>query len=177
MTISYAFREAASSARARKIKQRALFHRYTVSKRRNLGQMDPYYLVLAPQPDFDMVLSLRQIWRDQVARDNLSIDSHFDHALADLHWIMDNDVEFTTSKYASRRESAPGGWDAGVDAQAIIFGADAEDPLGDGNIVPGCRAGQPRVFRLTVHGGVTSGNHLGIDVRLAFVDFADVFSC
>ena len=57
-----------------------------------------------------------------------------------------------------------------------MLGPDAQDPLRDGDVVPGGRAGQPGVLGLAVGGRVLAGDHLGVDVRLAAVHVADLLA-
>jgi len=70
-------------------------------------------------------------------------------------------------------EARPRGRDDRVDPEAVEFGPDAEDPLGDRDEVPCGGAGQPGVLRLPVGGRVPAGDHLRVDVRLAAVHLAD----
>src|SRR5262249_50496820 len=65
--------------------------------------------------------------------------------------------------------------DAGVHAQAVPLGADAQEVLGDGYEVPGGGAGEPRVLGFAVAHGVFAGDHLRVHVGLGAVDLADVF--
>ena len=62
------------------------------------------------------------------------------------------------------------------DFETVIGGADAKDPLGDGDVVPGGSAGQPGVLGFAVGRRVAAGDHLGVDVRLATVQIAELFA-
>ena len=72
-----------------------------------------------------------------------------------------------------RPEPGPGAGDHGLHPQAVVLGADAQDPLADRHHVPGRRPGQPRVLGLAVGGRVAPRDHLGVDVRLAAVHVRD----
>src|SRR5262245_42692625 len=62
--------------------------------------------------------------------------------------------------------------DAGIDAQPVELGPDAEQILRDRDEAPGRRAGEPRVLGLAVARRLLAGDHLRVDVGLGAVDFA-----
>ena len=64
--------------------------------------------------------------------------------------------------------------DAGVDAQAVQGGLDAQNVLADVHKGPCRRAGEPAVLGLAEGGGIAPGDHLAVNVRFSAVDLADV---
>ena len=74
---------------------------------------------------------------------------------------------------ARGREAGPVGRNDRGGLQTLEGGPDAQDPLRDGDVVPGGRASQPGVLGLAVGGGVAPSDHLGVDVGLAAVHLAD----
>ena len=64
--------------------------------------------------------------------------------------------------------------DGGGDPEPVVFGADAQEVLGDGDVVPGGLAWESGVLGLAAVGGVGAGDHLGVDVGLGAVGVLDV---
>jgi hypothetical protein len=62
------------------------------------------------------------------------------------------------------------------DLKAVERGADAENPLHDGVVVPRRRAGEPGVLGLAEGGRILAGDHLRVDIGLAAVQIADLFA-
>src|SRR5690242_7487318 len=117
-------------------------------------------------------------WRDQ--RHERSLDPPAVHL--QVRDASADPVRVAHADLVGRAAESPGGGEAGpgrrqhrIYAQPVEFRADPEDPLRDRGEVPGGRSGQPRVLGLAVGGRVRSRDHLGVDVRLAAVDVADLF--
>src|SRR5262249_18473515 len=64
--------------------------------------------------------------------------------------------------------------DARIDEKPLILRTNTEHVARDGHEIPRRGAGEPRVLRLSMPHGVFPRDHLGIDVRLGAMDFADI---
>ena len=118
------------------------------------------------QNDLDVHLGLavrRQ--GDNVSFDRLAV--HVEGDRVPRACTLHGNVVGSAAKDARGLESGPVAWNDRSDLQSGVGRPDAQDPLGDGDIVVGSGAGEPRVLGLAVGWGVAPGDHLGIDVRLA----------
>src|SRR6185437_7301464 len=78
--------------------------------------------------------------REQGADDPLAVDAGaraFGDARVERAGPADGDLVGRAAEAAGGGEARPGGRDYRVDPQAVELGPDAEDPLGDGDEVPG----------------------------------------
>src|SRR5690606_36745351 len=82
----------------------------------------------------------------EVARYGRAVDREQAQPLVHAFGIAVADLERGAAELARHAVLPPVRRDAGVDAQPVVVGLDAEDVLGDRVEVPGRRAGQPRVF-------------------------------
>src|ERR1019366_5892389 len=98
---------------------------------------------------------------------------HFERNLVAVSGTLHLDVIGHAAEFAGGLESAPAFRDDRRDQQPIVGRADAKNPLRDGVVVPGGRAGEPRVFRFPMRGSVAAGDHLSVNVGFAAVDVAD----
>src|SRR5512146_2814006 len=90
--------------------------------------------------------------RDQRAADRLAIHGQADGAARP--GPADGNLVGHAAVLAGGTEAFPAAGDHRLHAQPIQLGADAEDPLADGHVVPGARAGEPGVLGLAVGGGL-----------------------
>src|SRR5271157_714215 len=127
---------------------------------------------LLPQSRFhsDALGPLRR-QRHNVARDERAI--YFEGNLIAVPRALDGDVIGHAAELARGVKAAPVARNDRRDHQPVIAGADSQNPLRDGVIVPCSRAGQPRILGFAVGARVAAGDHLRIYVRLAAVDVAD----
>jgi hypothetical protein len=86
---------------------------------------------------------------------------------------FDVDIIRHSAVDASGSKAGPLAGDDGRDSQTAKIGPDAQNPLGDGDVIPGRRARQPRIFCFTHSRRLAAGDHLGINVRSTAMDFAD----
>ena len=71
-------------------------------------------ILLIAKPGFDYMLAFRNILRNQVPRDSLSINRHFDNALTDTLWVVDGYIKDPTPEPTCHRKATPSRWDTGV---------------------------------------------------------------
>src|ERR1035437_4097966 len=81
--------------------------------------------------------------RDQITGDRVAVHRQSRDAAHRALGLMDRDVVARAAEPASDAEVAPVGRQARVYAQAVVLGADTEDPLADGHEVPRGGATQP----------------------------------
>ena len=117
--------------------------------------------------------------RSSLARDRHDVALHIDAVddePSDPAAPPHRDLVRRTAEAPPRGEPGPRRRQARVDAQPVVVGTDAEDPLRDRDVVPRRSPGQPRVLRLAVGRRVAARDHLRVDVGLAAVDLADLLA-
>src|SRR5450759_3738956 len=96
-------------------------------------------LRLLPHGYFYYDHGARRMRRDQVALDILAVDDALRHTFADALRLAHTDPGGRPAELASGFEPLPLLRQTGIDAQTVVLGADAQDPLAGGDEVPGCR--------------------------------------
>ncbi len=86
----------------------------------------------------------RSSGRNEVAGERCPIDLEFADALAALIRIAHLYVVVAAAKRTPRGEARPCRGQAGVEAQAVVIGLDAEEGRGHGDVIPYRSAGEPR---------------------------------
>ncbi len=93
-----------------------------------------------------------------------------------LAFPLDGDVVDHSAEDARGGEARPALGNHRSDLQAVERSAHAQNPLHDGVVIPGRRAGEPGVLGLAEGGRVLAGDHLRVDIRLAAVQVADLLA-
>ncbi len=107
---------------------------------------------------------------NQVAGNGLAVECDFFDAFLDAGAVHHLDVQRLVPEPARGGESLPRGGNAGINAQAVVVGPDAQDVLGRGVVSPGGGAGKPGDARSA---GALAENAVGvlrIDVGLTAAD-------
>ena len=112
----------------------------------------------------------------QLVGDFDAIHDNTPDALHDAFGILHFNVKCLAPEHAGDLETLPFSRNARIDAQAVVIGADAKNPLRDGEISPGGRAGESGIFRFAVGGRVFARDHLRENVGLAAMQIADAFA-
>ena len=107
---------------------------------------------------------------DQVAGNRLAVERDFFDAFLDAGAVHHLDVQCLVPEPAGGGEALPRGGDAGIYAQAVVVGPDAQDVLGRGVVRPRGGTGEPGDARGAVAFAVNAMGVLRIDVRFAAAD-------
>ncbi|EKD88544.1 MAG: hypothetical protein ACD_34C00474G0001, partial [uncultured bacterium] len=99
---------------------------------------------LSFKPDFNLVLLLQLVRRDQVALDLDAVQGQLFDAFAEVIRVMNRDVDLFVSENALDGKAIPFGGDAGINAQPVDLRLDAQNILGGAVIEPCGSTGQPR---------------------------------
>jgi len=74
--------------------------------------------------------------RNKVVLDELAVYRHFFDAFTNVFLVMHRDAQQAAAEAADGLEAIPGGRDAGIHPQAVVFGAQAENVLSPGLLAP-----------------------------------------
>ena len=112
--------------------------------------------------------------RQEGARNRSAVHGDALHALLHGMGVLHPDVVHGTPVAAGDGVACQRVGDAGVNAQAVQSGLDAQNVLAHVHEGPCRRAGQPAVLGLAEGGGIAACHHLAVNVGFGAVDLADV---
>ena len=112
--------------------------------------------------------------RQEGARNRSAVHGDALHALLHGVGVLHPDVVHGTPVTAGDGVACQRVGDAGVNAQAVQSGLDAQNVLAHVHEGPCRRAGQPAVLGLAEGGGIAARHHLAVNVGFGAVDLADV---